>query len=86
MRQEYQTNVHEYHTSYDESRVKLQSQLGNRHAQTLVAEHARAQEIKEQQTSELAPGAYMMSKIVENNGSRYRSGHGEHGRYMTTDD
>ena len=86
MRQEYPMNIQEYHTSYDESRERLQSQIGNRHAQNLVAENARAQEIKEQQTSELAPGAYMMSKIVENNGSRYRSGHGEHGRYMTTDD
>lgn len=86
MRQEYQANVHEYHTSYDESRVKLQSQLGNRHAQNLVAENARAQEMKEMETSELAPGAYMMGKIVESNGSRYRSGRGENGRYMTTGD
>lgn len=86
MRQEYPVNVHEYHTSYDESRARMAAQTGNHHTQSLVAENARAQEIKEQQTSELAPGAYMMSKIVENNGTRYRSGRGEHGRYMTTDD
>lgn len=86
MRQEYPVNVQEYHTSYDESRARLGAQIGNRHAQNLVAENARAQEMKEQQTSELAPGAYMMGKIVESNGARYRSGRGEHGRYMTTDD
>ena len=74
MRQEYPVNVHEYHTSYDASRAAKQAQFGNHHTQSLVAENARAQEIKEQQTSELAPGAYMMSKIVESNGSRYRSG------------
>ena len=86
MRQEYPMGLHEYNTSYDESRVKLQSQYGRRDAQDLVAENVRAQEMKEQQTSELAPGAYMMGKIVESNGTRYRSGRGEHGRYMTTDD
>ena len=86
MRQEYPMGLHEYNTSYDESRLKLQSQYGRRDAQDLVAENARAQEMKEQQTSELAPGAYMMGKIVESNGTRYRSGRGEHGRYMTTDD
>ena len=86
MRQEYQSGLHEYNTSYDETRVKLQSQYVKRDAHDLVAENVRAQEMKEQQTSELAPGAYMMSKIVESNGSRYRSGRGEHGRYMTTDD
>ena len=86
MRQEYSNVLREYNTSYDESRVKLQSQYGRRDAHDLVAENARAQEIKEQQTSELAPGAYMMGKIVESNGTRYRSGRGEHGRYMTTDD
>lgn len=85
MRQEYSVNVHEY-TSYDESCARLQTQVCNRSAQHIVAENARAQELKEQQTSELAPGAYMMSKIVENNGTRYRSGRGENGRYMTTDD
>lgn len=86
MRQEYPVNVHEYHTSYEESRARSNASFGNLHTQSLVAENARAQEIKEQQTSELAPGAYMMSKIVESNGARYRSGRGEHGRYMTTDD
>ena len=86
MRQEYQSGLHEYNTSYDETRVKMQSQYVKRDAHDLVAENVRAQEMKEQQTSELAPGAYMMSKIVESNGSRYRSGRGEHGRYMTTDD
>ncbi len=86
MRQEYQTSLREYHTSYDEPASRAQSQFGGRHAQTLVAENARAQEMKEQQTSELAPGAYMMGKIVEQGGNRYRSGRGEHGKYMTTDD
>ena len=86
MRQEYSNHVHEYHTSYDVARANANARLGNHHAQSLVAENARVQEMKEQQTSELAPGAYMMSKIVENNGSRYRTGRGEDGRYMTTDD
>ena len=86
MRQEYPVNVHEYHTSYGETSANANARLANRHAQNLVAENARAQEMKEQQTSELAPGAYMMSKIVENNGTRYRSGCGENGRYMTTGD
>lgn len=86
MRQDYMIGLHENNTSYDESRVKLQSQYGRRNLQDLVAENARAQEMKEQQTSELAPGAYMMNQIVENNGSRYRTGKDEHGRYMTSDD
>ena len=86
MRQEYPISVNEYRASYDESRARAYAQSGNLHTQGLVAENARAQEMKEQQTSELAPGAYMMSKIVESNGTRYRSGRDENGRYMTTDD
>lgn len=82
MRQEYPMGLHEYHTSLNASQVKVSS-CG---VHDLVAENARAQEIKEQQTSELAPGAYMMGKIVESNGSRYRSGRDGDGRYMTTDD
>lgn len=86
MRQEYPMSQHEYNTSYGASSVKMQSQMSGHRVQDLVTENARAQEMKEQQTSELAPGAYMMGKIVESNGSRYRSGRGDHGRYMTTDD
>ena len=86
MRQENRSGLYEYHNSYDETRVKMQSQYAKRDVHDLVAENARAQEMKEQQTSELAPGAYMMSKIVESNGSRYRSGRDECGRYMTTGD
>jgi len=86
MRQDYQVGLHEYNTSYDASRVKLHAQASGQRAQDLVAENARAQEMKEQQTSDLAPGAYMMGKIVEQNGNRYRSGRGEDGRYMTASD
>jgi hypothetical protein len=37
MRQEYSNVLREYNTSYDESRVKLQSQYGRRDAHDLVA-------------------------------------------------
>ena len=86
MRQDYPMELHEYNNCYDASRVKLHAQASGQRAQDLVAENARAQELREQQTSELAPGAYMMGKIVEQNGSRYRSGRGEDGRYMTASD
>lgn len=81
---EYPDNHYRERAGYEVSRMKLQNRVAGHGVQDLVVENARAQEMKERRTSDLAPGAYMMGTILEKNGEKYRSGDG--GRFMTTED
>lgn len=84
MYQESAEKDYKQRAGYEISRMKLQNRGVSRSAQDLVVENARAQELNERRTSDLAPGAYMMGSILEKNGEKYRSGNG--GQYMTTED